>query len=87
LDRAATRQSDMTEQKEYLIWSEEHGSWWGPGNSGYTRSLFEASRYSLSEAKSIVEKANNFLPATELLHEIAIKDPFKGLPWLRSIEP
>jgi hypothetical protein len=78
----------MTEEKElYLIWSEEHGAWWGPDSSGYTRSLFEAGRYRPEEAHCIVERANSFLPPNEVLREIAIQDPLTSLPWLRSIEP
>jgi hypothetical protein len=46
---------------------------------------FEAGRYRPEAASSILERANKFLPPTELLHEIAIKDPLTSLPWLRSM--
>jgi hypothetical protein len=34
----------------YLIWSHEHGAWWGPGGSGYVRSIAQAGRYPAEEA-------------------------------------
>jgi hypothetical protein len=42
----------------FLVWSEEHGAWWKPGSSGYTRSVLEAGRYSFKEAIQIVGDAN-----------------------------
>lgn len=42
----------------WLIWSNEHGSWWGPAERGYTRSIEEAGRYTYAEAKKIVDKAS-----------------------------
>lgn len=59
-------------EKLYIIWSEEHGAWWAPGEHGYTRHLAQAGRYSAKEAKVIVEAANRY--ATEI-HEVAISDP------------
>jgi hypothetical protein len=41
----------------YLVWSHEHGRWWGPGRSGYTRRLSEAGRYTRAEAVAICAKA------------------------------
>lgn len=37
----------------YLIWSHEHGAWWGPGGNGYVRRLSKAGRYSQAEALRI----------------------------------
>jgi hypothetical protein len=42
----------------YLIWSNDHGGWWGPGRGGYTTSLERAGRYSGAEAKAIVDTAS-----------------------------
>jgi hypothetical protein len=61
----------------YIIWSEEHGAWWGPGEHGYTRSLRSAGRYSKEHAEEIVRDANVYLGIGEL-HEIAILDPLGG---------
>lgn len=41
----------------YLIWSHEHGRWWGAGRRGYTRSIAEAGRYNRAEALLICAKA------------------------------
>ena len=35
---------------DYLIWSHEHGAWWGPNRSGYSQSLSKAGVYSQAEA-------------------------------------
>lgn len=42
----------------YLIWSEEHGSWWGPNSHGYTRSMAKAGRYTRQRAEAICRNAN-----------------------------
>jgi hypothetical protein len=41
----------------YLIWSHEHKRWWGPGESGYTRHVSQAGRYSHADAVAICAKA------------------------------
>ena len=43
---------------KFLIWSMEHGSWWGPNSIGYTPHKKDAGRYSLEEACEIVTSAN-----------------------------
>jgi hypothetical protein len=35
----------MTTDDTYLIWSAEHGAWWGPGRNGYVRRLSDAGHY------------------------------------------
>lgn len=42
---------------EYLIWSNEHKAWWGPGGRGYTSRLSEAGCYLRRQALSICSKA------------------------------
>lgn len=42
----------------YLIWSEEHGAWWGPNSHGYTRSMIKAGRYPRQIAEAISASAN-----------------------------
>jgi hypothetical protein len=58
----------------YVIWSEEHGAWWRAGGAGYTRSLLGAGRYSETEARRIVKRANRYVAAPKF-HEMAIVDP------------
>ena len=37
----------------YLIWSHEHGAWWGPDRCGYVVNIGRAGRYIESEALDI----------------------------------
>jgi len=39
---------------EYLVWSFEHDAWWGPNESGYTKDIERAGRYSQRDAGRIV---------------------------------
>lgn len=39
--------------REWLIWSNEHGAWWGPQRSGYTTEVNHAGRYTFEEADEI----------------------------------
>lgn len=41
----------------YLIWSHEHGLWWGPGGNGYVRSMSKAGQYTREAALLICMKA------------------------------
>ena len=34
-----------TPDDAYLVWSNEHNAWWGPGETGYVRRVAEAGRY------------------------------------------
>lgn len=42
----------------WLIWSEEHQSWWRPGRHGYTAQMMAAGLYSEAEAVQISREAN-----------------------------
>jgi hypothetical protein len=70
----------MNEVQLYLIWSEEHLAWWQANKCGYTRSIFEAGRFSQREATEIVKDANAFLDPScnPPLNEIAIPDPLQS---------
>jgi len=63
----------------WLIWSEEHGAWWAPGRSGYTRSMRKAGRYQRAEAVEIVDNANRYLPEGEF-NEVLMPDLWLGEP-------
>lgn len=41
----------------WMIWSNEHGAWWGPGEVGYTSVIEAAGRYTLKDARRIVARA------------------------------
>jgi len=63
--------------QQFVVWSEEHGAWWGRDehNLNYTRSLVKARRYSQVEAYRIADDANRFLHDDEPLKEVALPDP------------
>jgi hypothetical protein len=81
LDNAISRVLELTEGKRYLIYSNEHNSWWMPDRRGYTMDVNRAGRYGFEEAIAICNQANygwnmdnrdlpNELP---VLEEIAIR--------------
>lgn len=41
----------------FLIWSNQHRAWWGPGRMRYVKRISEAGRYSESEALEICTNA------------------------------
>jgi hypothetical protein len=41
----------------YLIWSHEHGAWWGPDRCGYTTTISKAGRYTHDEAMRLCIEA------------------------------
>lgn len=70
-----------TQEKEWLIWSVEHTSWWSPDRLGYTSDLEKAGLYSYDEAIDILRDANidiqrdNFgYPNEAMVHISTIKN-------------
>lgn len=45
-------------QELYLIWSNEHRSWWGPNCRGYTSVADRAGRYTRQQAIATCNAAN-----------------------------
>jgi hypothetical protein len=43
----------MNDADVYLVWSHEHGGWWGPGRNGYVQKVSDAGRYSRAQALEI----------------------------------
>lgn len=58
---------------EWLIWSNEHGAWWGPGHRGYVTKRSEAGRYTYDTALQIVAGANAHLPDDAEPYEAMVK--------------
>ena len=60
---------------DYLIWSNEHGAWWGHGRAGYVGRLMQAGRYSRAEALDI---CTNAIPGTStvlgMLPELPVRE-------------
>lgn len=59
----------------YLIWSNEHGAWWRPGERGYTFIIGEAGRYHLDRAARICDGANRFLEDGRQPNEVFVLAP------------
>ncbi len=60
---------------KHLVWSNEHGCWWGPLSSGYVRIIARAGRYSPEAAKRICDDANSYLPEGQEPNEVAVLAP------------
>ena len=68
--------------KEFLIWSNEHSSWWKANHRGYTLNRDEAGRYQLSDAinycgKDIDEMVPDevMVPSPEMIVELTKESP------------
>lgn len=82
----------------WLVWSNEHGAWWGEAGVGYTRVLDEAGRYSRDDADAIVDRATvggTLLIAREgrrgeplsVLPEVAVPAPEAEEAWAGMLRP
>lgn len=56
-----------------LIWSVEHGQWWGPNECGYVNDPAQAGRYEVASAAEICAKAN-IACAAGYMNEVAIPE-------------
>lgn len=59
---------------QYLIWSHEHGAWWGPDNCGYTHVLSRAGRYSKEDAFDTCANARDGWSAHSVPSEIPVRE-------------
>lgn len=57
----------------YLIWSNEHGAWWGPNTVGYCRRIEHAGRYTQQQALHICTKAMPGRRGADPLNEIPVR--------------
>lgn len=62
-------------EQAYLVWSQEHGRWWGSGGWGYTADIQKAGRYTKDRAETICAQAN----FGGRFNEMAIPCPY-GIP-------
>lgn len=46
------------EEQLFLVWSQKHGMWWGPGGCGYTNDMTKAGRYNERQADGCVRQSN-----------------------------
>lgn len=47
----------MSSVNAYVIWSNEHGAWWGPKRAGYVARLTDAGKYARDEALTLCTDA------------------------------
>ena len=47
----------MSDERAYLVWSNEHRRWWGPSHHGYVTRVSDAGRYSLADALDLCANA------------------------------
>jgi hypothetical protein len=52
---------------EWLIWSNHHKCWWGPGGSGYRHDISNAGRYALADTGQWLGRGCGCCPAPEVL--------------------
>jgi hypothetical protein len=57
----------------YLIWSNEHRAWWGPGRCGYDRHLSMAGRYTRAQAVEICRDAIPTAMHIGMISEIPVR--------------
>ena len=61
-------------EQAWLIWSNEHKSWWAPDSAGYTRSRKAAGRYTRAEAVEICTGANKVMDDDHEPYETMVQD-------------
>lgn len=60
-------------QDPYLIWSNEHAGWWGPGGWGYSVGLAGAGQFSRENALDICRKAIPTASHIDRISEIPVR--------------
>lgn len=61
--------------ERYLIWSNEHRSWWRSGQCGYTGVIGKAGRYKRAEAEQICADANRHVSIYHSPNEVMVLAP------------
>ena len=69
----------------WLIWSNEHRAWWGPGSMGYVGIIERAGRYSFKTAQEICDGANRYLPEGNT-YEVMVLSPEAAVALLADAE-
>ena len=62
-------------QKVWLIWSNEHNAWWGPAERGYVRDIRSAGLYTFERAAEICDCANIAVEPDEAPKETMLRQP------------
>lgn len=63
----------------WLVYSNEHRAWWGPGHHGYTTDTDRAGRYSQAAAAAICAKAN--IVPRDPPNEVMVLAPERAAIW------
>lgn len=59
----------------WLIWSHEHGAWWGPNRCGYTMNPAAAGRYPMREAVEICALRSTRTRSDDAPNEVIVASP------------
>lgn len=71
----------------WLIWSNEHGAWWGPNSNGYTRLFSKAGRYTEKQAKDITKNANIFFDKEPNEVALCVSNEYTTEPSFEKVMP
>lgn len=71
------------EQERFLVWSNEHRSWWRANHMGYTGIIGQAGRYTRNEAEAIVRNANLHTDPNDTPNEVMVLAPEAITPEMR----
>lgn len=63
----------MSDADLYLVWSNQHRRWWGPGARGYMANSRDAGRYTREQALRICADAMPQRRGDEPLYEIPVR--------------
>jgi hypothetical protein len=72
-DDPTVAKSATADDEPYLIWSNEHRRWWGPGERGYVFAVSKAGRYRRDHAIQICRNALGTAGHLGLLAELPVR--------------
>lgn len=64
----------MKDSEDYLIWSNEHRSWWGHARRGYSKGIKDAGRYSREQAIDICRSDIPQASHVGLIAEVPVRE-------------
>lgn len=68
---------------DWLIWSNEHNAWWGPGHCGYPDDIAAAGGYTLAQAIEICTQRSwmrGRVPPETMIHESSLPQAVARVP-------
>lgn len=68
----------IPQEQQFLIWSHDAGSWWGPNGASYTGDINQAGRYTLDDARR--RAGSRSWPAPNRPPEVVVAAPGLDVP-------